>query len=253
MSLNLSKAHTRLDCIERVLTGSTKNMGTRRVKFPSENALGDCQGVVAGDPSKTRKGLIIIHEWWGMNEHIQEQGTVIAEEGDYVVLIPDLYRGKVAKDREEAGHYQNDLDWQGAIKDIQGAARYLLSLGCRKVGIAGFCMGGALSFASAALVKEISAAAPFYGIPRSAFVDLTTIKIPVQAHFGEKDTIVGFSSPGDYEPLRRKLEAARVPLEFYTYDTGHAFTNSSNKELYSPEACKLAMERMHRFMKKNLA
>jgi carboxymethylenebutenolidase len=56
--------------------------------------------------------------------------------------VPDLYRGKVATNHEQAGHYFNDLDWQGAIMDIQGAVNFLRSKGCLKVGVTGFCMGG---------------------------------------------------------------------------------------------------------------
>ena len=81
----------------------------------------------------------------------------------------------------------DNLDWQGAIQDISAAARFLKLRGCVKVGVTGFCMGGALAFASAALLPDdISAAAPFYGIPSPQLCDLATIKIPVQCHFGAK-------------------------------------------------------------------
>jgi len=79
------------------------------------------------------------------------------------------------------------LDWAGAVQDITAGAAYLKSIGCTKVGVTGFCLGGALAFAAAALCPEISAAAPFYGIPiglrtgrLAEIVDLTTIKVPVQ-------------------------------------------------------------------------
>lgn len=224
-----------------------------RVSFPSENGLGDAQGVVIGDPNQHPSGLIVVHEWWGMNEQIQEEGAQIAAEGGFTVLVPDMYRGKVAKDREEAGHIMSGLDWDGAIQDISAGARYLVSLGCGRVGVMGFCMGGALSFAAAVRCPEISAAAPFYGIPRPNLpADLTKIQIPVQSHFGEKDEAVGFSSPADYNALKEKLSAAGVQHEMFTYPAGHGFTNVNNPN-YSADATRLALSRVYDFMRRNLS
>ena len=126
-------------------------------------------------------------------------------------------------------------------------------LGCKKVGVTGFCMGGALSLAAAALIpEEIAAAAPFYGIPSAKLCDLGTIKIPLQAHFGSKDNLEGFSSPKDVKALTEKLDAGGVKYELHMYDTGHAFTNPTNPN-YTKEICDLALGRMIDFMKKHLA
>lgn len=186
-----------------------------------------------------------------MNQQIQDEASDIAKKGDFVALVPDLYRGKVATDHETAGHYMSDLDWPGAVKDITGAAQYLLSKGCTKVGVTGFCMGGALSIAAATLVKEISASAPFYGIPGAQLCDVGQIKIPIQCHFGSLDDIAGFSSPKDVEALKAKFEAGKVNYEIHMYNTGHAFTNSTSPG-YNEEACKLSLQRMIEFMQKNL-
>ena len=67
----------------------------KKVTFESTNALGDGHGVLIGDPKTTPRGLIVIHEWWGMNEQIQEEGAQIAREGGFTVLVSDMYRGKV--------------------------------------------------------------------------------------------------------------------------------------------------------------
>jgi len=158
----------------------------------------------------------------------------------------------VAVDREEAGHIMAGLDWAGAVKDIAGGAKYLKSVGCSKVGVTGFCMGGALSFAAAALCPDISAAAPFYGIPSAQLCDITKIRAPVQAHFGEKDDIAGFSSPADYTALEAKLKAAGVPYEAFTYPAGHGFTNPNNDN-YNRDATHQALGRVYAFMAKNLA
>lgn len=68
-----------------------------------------------------------------MNEQIKQEAKEIGEMGNFVTLVPDLYRGKIGKDNEEAGHIMANLDWVGAVKDIKGAAQYLLSNGCIKV------------------------------------------------------------------------------------------------------------------------
>ncbi|XP_015767386.1 PREDICTED: protein usf-like [Acropora digitifera] len=223
-----------------------------KVCFPSENKQGACPGVLTGDTGKSSQGLVVLQEWWGMNEVIVNEAADISERGNLVTLVPDLYRGKVATDHETAGHYMSDLDWPGAVQDICGAAKYLKERGCSKVGVTGFCMGGALALASAALIpEEISAAAPFYGIPSSKLCDLGNIKIPVQAHFGSKDTLEGFSSPKDVEVLKEKFDAGGVPYELFMYDTGHAFTNPTNPS-YTKEICDLALGRMIDFMKKYL-
>jgi carboxymethylenebutenolidase len=64
--------------------------------------------------------LVVLQEWWGINQQIQDEAKEIAEKGDFVALVPDLYRGKVATDNEEAGHLMNNLDWPGAVQDIAG-------------------------------------------------------------------------------------------------------------------------------------
>lgn len=224
-----------------------------RVVFPTENPSGACPGVMAGDPSRTPRGLILLHAWWGLNPEMESHSLQMAREGDLVVMVPDLYRGKVAKDRETAGHYMADLDWRGAAQDVAGAARYLLARGCRKVGVAGFCMGGALSFLAAATVPELSAAVPFYGICKPHLADLTQIRIPVQGHFGEKDDVVGLSSPADYLPLNEKLQKAGVPFELNIYENaGHGFAHPSY-HTYNEAAVKLATSRMYAFLGKHLA
>ena len=206
------------------------------VNFHSDNARGECPGVLV---KRGHIGILVLQEWWGINEPIKALGVDIAQRGDFTVLIPDLYRGKVATDRETAGHYMKDLDWVGAVKDIQGAAKYLLGSGCRGVGVTGFCMGGALSLAAAAMVSDIQAAVPFYGIPNPSLCDLSTIEIPLQCHFGEKDEVVGLSSPADYQAMEKELAAGGVEYQMFTYNAGHAFVNPTSvnyNQTYAEEA-----------------
>jgi carboxymethylenebutenolidase len=138
-----------------------------------------------------------------------------------VVSVIDRYRGQVATDHESANHLMTGLDWAGAVADIKGAAMFLRACGCTSVHVLGFCMGGALSLASSitlpdlltggmptnqstnqSIVSESEESATlmtlcvgvvFYGI--SSFADPASLKIPLQAHFGDLDDLAGFSDP----------------------------------------------------------
>ncbi|XP_070209240.1 protein usf-like isoform X2 [Littorina saxatilis] len=223
-----------------------------KISVPSDNAAGPVPAVLFGDPSKTKRGVVVLQEWWGLNQQIQDEAKQIAEEGTFVTIVPDLYRGKLATDNEAAGHLMGNLDWPGAVKDIEGCVRYLKEKGCKKVGVTGFCMGGALSLASAALVKEVDAAAPFYGIPGADLADVSKIKVPVQCHFGDSDEVAGFSDPPSQKALQEKLKAGKVNFEFFSYPgCKHAFTNSTSAN-FNKDAFTLALKRVVEFFQKNL-
>ena len=222
------------------------------VMVPSKNSKGNVPAVQFGKPQVDSKtGLVVLQEWWGLNEQIQEEAQQIARQGGFVTMVPDLYRGEKAVDNEKAGHLMNNLDWPGAVEDIKGCAKYLLEKGCTKVGVTGFCMGGALAMASAALVDEISAAAPFYGIPGDGLCDIAKITTPLQCHFGDKDAMAGFTAPEDQTKMKEKLDKGKVPYEFYSYDAGHAFTHKGGPN-FNAEATEQALRRMCEFFKKHL-
>lgn len=99
----------------------TMSMLIENVKFASENARGECPAVCFKDKdSRSTRGLIVLQEWWGVNQQIQDEASEIADKGDFVTLVPDLYRGQLTTDNEEAGHLMNNLDWPGAVNDIAG-------------------------------------------------------------------------------------------------------------------------------------
>ncbi|XP_057872364.2 uncharacterized protein LOC131078627 [Cryptomeria japonica] len=183
-------------------------------------------------------GIVVLQEWWGVDYEIKNHAANIAKmDSGYKTLIPDLYRGKVGLDAAEAKHLMDGLDWIGAVKDIKASAKWLKENGSKKVGVTGFCMGGALSIASAVLVPEVDCVVAFYGVPSSELADPSSAKSPVQAHFGEHDTFVGFSDVTAAKSLEEKLKASGVPHEVHIYPgKGHAFMNSS------PEAVKRKTE-----------
>ena len=104
--------------------------------------------------------VIVIQEWWGVTDTIKEHAAKIAEEGGYRVLIPDIYKGKMGVDKEEASHLMSNLDFQNAVKEISEAAAFLKNEGSPVVGITGFCMGGALTMGALAASPDASALAP---------------------------------------------------------------------------------------------
>lgn len=174
-------------------------------------------------------GIVVLQEWWGVDFEIKNHALKISQLAPgYKTLIPDLYRGKVGLDVAEAQHLMNDLDWQGAVKDIRASVSWLKANGAQKVGVTGYCMGGALSIASAVLIPEIDAAVAFYGVPSPELADPSQVKAPVQAHFGENDNFVGFSDVTAAKSLEEKLKSCGHPYEVNIYPgCGHAFMNRS--------------------------
>ena len=122
---NISNCADLIRCLSTNYSMSIKE----QVCFPSESKQGALAGVLTGDSSKSSMGLVVLQEWWGMNEVIINEAADISERGNFVTLVPDLYRGKIATDHETAGHYMSDLDWPGAVQDISAAAKYLKGKG----------------------------------------------------------------------------------------------------------------------------
>ncbi|KAK6918842.1 Dienelactone hydrolase [Dillenia turbinata] len=174
-------------------------------------------------------GIVVLQEWWGVDYEIKNHALKISQlEPGFKALIPDLYRGKVGLDVAEAQHLMDNLDWQGAVKDIRASVNWLKANGSQKVGVTGYCMGGALAIASSVLIPEVDAVVAFYGVPSSELADPTNAKAPVQAHFGELDNFVGFSDLTAARALEEKLRASGIPYEVHIYPgNAHAFMNRS--------------------------
>ena len=129
-------------------------------------------------------------------------------------------------DVEEAHHLMTSLDWPNAKDELVECAKYLRASGSPKVGVVGFCMGGALALIAAQHADDVVCAAPFYGTPDPAICQTDKITVPVQAHFGELDNLAGFSDPDTAKKLLANLRAAGSDCELHTYpNVGHAFMN----------------------------
>jgi carboxymethylenebutenolidase len=207
------------------------------------------------DRADTAPGIVVIQEWWGLNDQIRGVADKLAASG-YRALVPDLYRGQVALEANEAEHLMNDLDFADAAgQDIRGAARHLKGTGSARVGVTGFCMGGALTLLSAVHVPEADAAVVWYGYPPLEFIDPAKIKAPLLAHWATDDEAFPIAKVDELEEM---LSAAGVSFEFHRYEAKHAFANETadSKNLpflkYDREAAELAWLRTMEFFAKHL-
>ena len=208
-------------------------------------------GYLAGDKGP---GMVVIQEWWGMNDQIRGVADKLAAAG-YRALVPDLYRGKSAVDAKEAEHLMTGLNFGDAAgQDVRGAVQFLKKES-PKVGVTGFCMGGALTILSACNVPEADAAVVWYGFPPLEYVDASKIKAPMLGHFATRDVPFPIAK---VDELEKKLKAAGVKFEFHRYDAKHAFANETANEKkldmleYNPKAAELAWKRTLDFLAKTL-
>ena len=200
-------------------------------------------------------GMVVIQEWWGLNEQIKGVADKLAAAG-YRALVPDLYRGKVALAANEAEHLMNDLNFGDAAgQDVRGAVQHLKASGSAKVGVTGFCMGGALTLLAAVNVPETDAAVAWYGYPPLEYVDASKIKTPLMGHWATEDEAFPIAK---VDELETKLGGAKVRFEFHRYNAKHAFANETadSKNLpflkYDAAAAELAWQRTLAFFARTL-
>jgi carboxymethylenebutenolidase len=208
----------------------------------------DCSGYyakpTAGDKAPA---IVVIQEWWGLNAQIKGVADRLAALG-YRALVPDLFRGKVTVEVAEASHMMTNLNFGDAAgQDIRGAVQHLKEISA-KVGVVGFCMGGALTVLSAVFVKEANAASSWYGFPPEGAADVKTISIPVQLHFASQDQIF---VPDQARAFEAKLKEGKVNFESHWYQANHAFGNETGPN-HNAEATKLAWQRTTDFFAKHL-
>jgi carboxymethylenebutenolidase len=195
-----------------------------------------------------RPGIVVIQEWWGLNDQICGVADRFARAG-YNALAPDLYEGRVTQKPDEANHLMTGLDFPGAAhQDIRGAVQYLVAHG-GKVGVMGFCMGGALTIGAAVHVPEVSAGVCFYGIPPAAFANPADIKIPFQGHFANQDD---WCTPAAVDGLEQAMKAAGRSPQLYRYDAAHGFFNERRGDVYNADCAQQSWDRMMAFLGQSL-
>jgi carboxymethylenebutenolidase len=172
-------------------------------------------------PGARAPGVVVIQEWWGVNDQIRGVAERFAQAG-FVALVPDLYRGRSTVEQEEANHLMQGLDFgDAASQDVRGAIQYL-GTRAAKVGCVGFCMGGAVALLAACNSPELDAVVTWYGFPPLEYIDASRLKLPVQGHWATQDE---FFPIAKVDELEAKLKAAGVACDFHRYLARHAFGN----------------------------
>ena len=226
-------------------------MTTARITFPARTGAA-AQGELAL-PEGTDKvpAIVLIQEWWGINDHIRSMMNRFVHQR-FLVLAPDLYHGVATRDPAEASKLMTELDGYRSVEEIAGAVRYAATHErCNgKVGVIGFCMGGAFSFRAVANIPEVAAAVPFYGIPRADTCDFAKVRAPILAHFASRDE---WASADKARAIKEQIEkAGHTSMELCVYEADHAFVNDTRPEVYAPEAAKLALDRTYAFLHQHL-
>jgi carboxymethylenebutenolidase len=229
------------------LSDNITSLGLINCTYNVENCE-DGKGYLSQENTTSEIGLVLIQEWWGLNKSITLTSDKFARNG-FRVLCPDMYRGKIGKNSEEAGHLMGNLDWPNALLLIKSAGEYLKSLGCKKVFITGFCMGGALTIATIASFNVFDGAVPFYGVPDLTKFDLSNVKCPVVAHFGDLDQAKGFSDPEAAKNLEKNALEKGVNFKLRMWENvDHAFMNQDSHRYNADAAEKAIVETCEFFM-----
>ena len=203
---------------------------------------------VAHPPTEADAAVILIQEWWGINDHIRDLAGRYAKEG-YLCIAPDLYRGKVAKNTEEAGALMKALAVDDGLETIRkaiDAANETYEV--KRFAINGFCMGGTFALRAACEIPELKAAAPFYGdIPGEGV--LTKLKVPTLFIAGKRDAWI---NPEKVNTLQEIAVRHNLPVEVLSYDADHAFFNDTRPQVYDAEAAADAWRRVLEHFREHL-
>jgi len=224
------------------------------VRYPANGSPVDAYlAVPAGGKGP---GLIVIQEWWGLNDQIKGVADMLAGEG-FVALAPDFYHGKEAglKEPDAAQKLLMEFFQAGnAAKDARGAAAFLTAhpaVTSAKVGTIGFCMGGWVALLAAnESPDKVAAAVNCYGVGAKQ-PDLSRMKgIPILAIFGGKDHS---TSPETIASLEKAARSAGAPFTKHTYpEADHAFLNEQRPEVFRAGDAKDAWGKILPFLRVNL-
>jgi len=203
---------------------------------------------VARPDNNATSAVMLIQEYWGINDHIRDIAGRYAREG-FLCVAPDLYRGKLAKDAAEAATFMQGLALDDGVEIIrQAIAETKRAYNVQRIGITGYCMGGTFALLAACESSDIAAAAPFYGdVPEDNV--LKNLQVPTLFIAGKRDAWI---NPAKVKGL---IEAARkydLPVEVVSYDADHAFFNDT-RPVYDAAAAADAWRRVLDLFRMNLS
>jgi carboxymethylenebutenolidase len=198
-------------------------------------------------------GLVVIQEWWGLNDWVKEQARALAKEG-YVSLAVDLYHGKVTATQEEAHQLMMGLARDQGLRDLEGAVAYLKAradVKKEKIGTIGWCMGGGYALGLAVDEPSLAAVVAYYGAPPTEPASIAKIQSPILGNYGAEDK---GPAPEQVRAFEAALKKAGKSIDVKIYEgAGHAFANPSNPwHGYREDAAKDAWARTTAFLAAHL-
>ena len=211
--------------------------------------FGDVAGFYAS-PVETGEypGIVMIHEWWGLNDTIKDMAKMLSSQG-YRVLAVDLYNGEIAADSTRARELATSLDQELALENMQAAIVYLKNQGSTKLASLGWCFGGGQSMQLAVEDEVLDATVIYYGTLVTDQEQLSTVTWPVLGIFGAEDTSIPVETVNEFDAA---LGTLNIVHEVYIYPgVGHAFANPSGQN-YAPDETKDAWGKTLAFLEKYL-
>lgn len=197
-------------------------------------------------------GVIVGHEWWGLDEHFRDFSRDLARHG-FAVLVPDLYHGQLTQERAEAARLKASLDIDGAVAEIIGAGAYLKSLPfvTENVAVLGFCMGGGLAILAACRSGEFAAGAIYFPSIYADASELENLSCPLLLHYGTADEITPRS---EIDRITRTLDGRDMPYELHLHEgADHAFVNDMHPERFHAQATEATWPLTVQFLERHLA
>jgi carboxymethylenebutenolidase len=217
------------------------------------SANGQTASGYLAEPDGEGAGVVVLQEWWGVDDHIRDVCDRFAREG-FVALAPDLFHGETTDQPDEAQQKMMALSMDQAEKEMRGAVEFLKQHEkySGKVGAVGFCLGGGLAVWAAATNPDIDAAVTFYYVMPHGKPDFSNIDAPVLGHFGTADD---FISEDDIRALQQEIREGGNEVRFELYEgAGHAFFADHDRlGTYHPEHAQDAWERTIDFFKRHLS
>jgi carboxymethylenebutenolidase len=240
----MDETHTVPDIADEANNAAALTLGDLEVTTSDVAYFGDVTGYLA-QPSTSGDypGVVMIHEWWGLNEHIKASARALASHG-YRVLAVDIYEGEVATERADAQRLSGSVNQARAVENMEAAVAYLRSSGSARIASYGWCFGGKQSL-QLSLSEPLDATVIYYGQLETDPSVLEQIDGPVLGIFGSADSSIPVSSVIEFQ---EGLTAAGVENSVQIYDgVGHAFANPSGAN-FAPNETDDAWERTLDFL-----
>lgn len=229
------------------IVGVNKNLSIKSMEVNYfENSVGY---VAMPDDEKVYPGVVLIHEWWGLNDNIKDVANVLASEG-YTVFAVDLYNGEVATTPEKAMELRRSVDNQITVENMKSAIEYLRNeVGVSNVASMGFCFGGEQSGLLSISDAQLDATVIYYGSVPQNLSDIENVDAPVLGIFGENDTGI---TPDTVRVFEDGLNQLGLENDITIYEgVGHAFANPGGSR-FAEEETRDAWSKTLLFLDENL-